>query len=280
MTTFHRFTLIAAVAVGTLLAGCGEDNNATSNAGTSEPAPATPAIANTDVPADVKIVTVDLVAKSPESHAGRIGIQGIVARVFPDRGAFILIDPAEFAKCGTTTCALYSVPVLTPNSEFKGDLPQLKQTVLAVGTLKPEGKGYRFVVEEVRRDNAPILSRTKPASHDAVQALDHLPSTLLAQSDALVLTDEQIAKLKQLHAEYTGAHGALQKKIAHCQAELVELLEKKPVDQAKVDHEKEEIEEFKEQLAQLQKDTEESSRSVLTPEQSKKVNVLDESSKE
>jgi hypothetical protein len=221
--------------------------------------------------AGVKTVGVDAVAKDPKRHAGRIAVEGVVARVMAERGAIVLIDTTEFAACGTTTCAEYSVPVRVPKGEFQGELPKVKETVVAIGDLQPLEKGYRFTVHEVRRGGKAILSRTKAPSAQAVQAEDYLPATLLSNKDVLGLTADQVTRLNAIHAALSETRQTLQEKITHCQAELVELLEQKPVDQAKVDHEKGEIREFNAKLAEAQRKVEDAARAVLTPEQTKRL---------
>lgn len=111
---------------------------------------------------DVRSVGVDAVAKDPKAHAGRVGIDGVVAQVFAERGAFTMIDTAEFEECGETGCAEYVLPVEVPTSAFTGELPKSGETVLVIGTVEPNEKGYRFLVEEVRRDGKPLV-RKKPA---------------------------------------------------------------------------------------------------------------------
>lgn len=219
-----------------------------------------------------KTVAVDAVAKDPNAHAGPIAIEGIVAKVLADRGAILLIDKAEFAACGTTDCAEYAVPLMVPKDQFEGELPKVKETVIAVGDLQPAEKGYSFLVQEVKREGKSIMRRTSPpTTTQHASAIDFLPGTLVAQKEVLGLTDEQVKKLTAAQAAFSEVEQQLQEKINHCQAELVELLEKKPVDQAKVDHEKHEIEEFKEKMAEERKKAEQSARSVLTAEQLKKL---------
>lgn len=266
-------TLVLVAAL--VISGCGDGKKSASTGPGTESAASTSA----NLPTDAKVVGVDAVAKDPKKHAGRVAIEGVVAKVFTVRGAFNLIDVTEFAACGTTDCAEYSVPVLVPKDEFQGDLPKEKETVLVIGDVQPNEKGYLFVVQEVRRKDATILSRTKapsskPAqgsSEERAQFSDCLPGTLLANKDTLALTAEQVANLNTIQTAFSEAQGRLQKKITHCQGELVELLEKKPIDQAKVDHEKKEVEEFKGELAKEQRTAEVAARAVLTPEQAKRV---------
>lgn len=230
---------------------------------------ASPPPADTSVP---KVVGVDVVAQDPKAHAGQIAVEGIVAKVLAERGAVVLIDKAEFEACGTLDCAMYSVPLIVPKDQFEGELPKLKEKVVALGELQPSGKGYTFTVREVRREGKRIMTRTKPPTPTrTASGTDLLPGTLLDQKEALGLKPKQIEKLNAAHAAFTEAQQKWQEKITHCQAELVEVLEKKPVNQAKVDHEKKEIEEFKEKLADERKTAEDAARAVLTSEQAKKL---------
>jgi hypothetical protein len=221
--------------------------------------------------AGVKTVGVDAVAKDPMAYAGRVGIEGVVAKVLQDRGAFTIIDVAEFKACGETGCAEYMVPVQVPKDEFEGTLPQSEETILAIGNVQPTETGYRFVVHEVRRQGVTILRRSRAPLAGKITIPDCLPATLLANKDALGLTAEQLARLNTIQANLSETQTRLQEKITHCQAELVELLERKPVDQAKVDHEKEEVEELKGKLVEEQRKAEEAARAVLTPEQVSKI---------
>lgn len=259
----HALVVVAALVVS----GCGDGKKSASPGPGTEGAPST----WTNLPADVKLVGVDAVAKDPKKHAGRVAVEGVVAKVFAARGAFNLIDVTEFAACGRTDCAEYTVPVLVSKDEFQGDLPKEKETVLVIGDVQPNEIGYQFVVQEVRRRDSTLLSRTKPPSGKQAQLSDCLPGTLLTNKDALGLTADQVAKLTTIQTAFTEAQGRLQKKLTHCQGELIELLEKKPVDQAKVDHEKKEIEERKGELAEERRKAEEAARAVLTPEQAKKL---------
>lgn len=252
-----------------LIVGCDASNEQGSTASKPQ-SDKTQATLNTDA-GEAKIIGVDAVAKSPKAHAGRVAIEGVVAQVMAAQGAFTIIDTTEFAACGRTDCAEYSVPVLVPKSEFKGDLPKHKETVVAIGEVQPLEKGFRFVVQEVRRKDAAILSRTKAPSAEQSQLVDCLPKTLLANKDELRLTPDQISKLTAIQESLTEAREPLQKKLTHCQEELVELLEQKLVDQAKVDHEKKETIELKSKLLEEQGKAEKAARAVLTPDQLKKV---------
>lgn len=218
-------------------------------------------------PDDPKTLNVDKVAKDPKAYAGRIAVEGVVARVVKDK-AFTIIDAAEYAQCNSLTCAEFVIPLTFPKDEFKGDFPKPKDKVLAIGDLQITPTGYRIVVQEVRREKKTILSRTKAPSGNSVLQ-DHLPGTLLINKDALRLNDDQVSKLKEMQGKLLETESKLNEKIAHCQAELVELLEKKPVHQEKVDHEKKEIEELKQKIKSEKEQFEKIARAVLTSDQSK-----------
>lgn len=153
--------VVAAAAALLVAAGC------TNNPSPPEGKAGAQTPSRDNLPADLKVVGVDAVAKDPKGHAGRVAVEGVVSKVFADRGAFNLIDPAEFAACGKTTCAEYTVPVLVPTDEFRGDLPKEKDIVLAIGEVRPNGKGYTFVIQEVRGAGGVLLARTRPAAANA-----------------------------------------------------------------------------------------------------------------
>lgn len=124
-----------------------------------------------DVPPQTKVVGVDAVAKDAKAHVGKVAIEGIVSKVFSERGAFTLIDLSEFSACGVTSCAENSVPVMVPKNEFQGDLPKERDTVLVLGDLDVQGKGYRFLVQEVRTKDKTLLKRARPAAGASPAAL-------------------------------------------------------------------------------------------------------------
>lgn len=237
--------------------------------GDTKPDEAASPEAMTNASEELATVSVDAVAKDPQSHKGTIAVKGVVGKVIADRGALLLIDEAEFAACGTTACAEFTIPILAPNDEFEGELPKEADNVIAVGALEASDKGYRFVVDELRRDGNAIFKRIAPAAAQPEARGNFLPSTLLTRRHSLRLTEEQVTRLAELQTRYAEEQQRLQAKIEHCQAELAELLETEPVDQAKVVHERQEVEGFRAKLAEERRNVEEQARSVLTPDQFK-----------
>ena len=264
---------VTIVAVATVV-GCNQSSSEDKTAAANQ------ASSRSCAPPDVKVVGVDAVATNPKSHSGRVAIEGVVAQVSSKRGAFTMIDTAEFAQCGETGCALYNVPVFVPNGEFEGQLPKHEEAVLVIGEVEPLEKGYRFTVQEVKRRGQTILSRVKEPTAGQAQVADTSPAGLLAMKAQLELTVEQESQLTALQTAYSDATTRLQAKLTQCQDELVELLEAEGVDQPKVDHEKEEIAELKEKLAEEGRTAEQAARALLTPEQANKLDVFGEDSKE
>lgn len=226
--------------------------------------------APTVLPNGMKAVGVAAVYQDPTSYAGPVAIEGIVHEVFPSRGAFILIDVREFETCGLV-CPNEKVPVFAPSDEFNGQMPAVKDHLVAIGDLRTKGQGFEFTAREILREGKPLLTRVNAPSAQSVPTLDLMPATLLEKKKELGLTRKQVARLKEIQTQYLKAESEWQGKINHCQAEIVELLEKKSDNQAKIDHEKKEIEEFKEQLAKERKKAEDAARAVLTPAQLKKL---------
>lgn len=214
-------------------------------------------------PPAIETVGVDAVAKDPTAHGGPIAIEGVVGQVVQSRGAFTIIDVAEFKMCGVTTCARYSVPVMVSPEEFEGTLPENKQTVVVIGELEPLEAGYRLLVDEVRRGSTVILRRTAERDRGRLDVSNLLPSTVLSQKEELGLTEDQVASLESAHATLVEEEARLNGNIAHCQAELVELLEADERDEARITHEREEIAEFEERREELRREAVEAVRSAL-----------------
>lgn len=123
------------------------------------------------LPSDTRIVGVDAALEDVKAHAGPVAIEGVVSTVFTERRAFTLIDRKEFSSCGVTTCAENSVPVRVPEYEFQGALPQERDTVLVIGELEPQGKGFRLQVQEVRGVGGLLIRRTgePPAGRETIR---------------------------------------------------------------------------------------------------------------
>lgn len=123
------------------------------------PAPAT-ATATAAAPASApKAVTVDALVANPKAYAGTVAITGVVARVFPKTGSFVLIDSQEYAACNSVTCAQATLPIQTPTESFTGDLPQVKDTVVVTGEVTALDKGLQLTVTSVKQGDKVLRQR-------------------------------------------------------------------------------------------------------------------------
>jgi len=128
-----------------------------SAADTPAPAPTTTTVADTT--AAPKPVGVDAVVANPKAHSGPIAITGVVSRVFPKTGSFVLIDAEEYAACGELSCCPVTLPIQTPTEEFTGELPQLKDTVVVLGEVTALKKGLKVTVTSVKKGDTIIRQR-------------------------------------------------------------------------------------------------------------------------
>ena len=122
--------------------------------GAESPAPAPTASADTST-----AVSVDALMADPKAHAGKVAITGVVSRVFPKTGSFVLIDATEYAACGSLTCAAVSLPIQTPTDSFTGDLPQPKDTVVVFGEVTALEKGLTLTVVSVKKGDTVLRQR-------------------------------------------------------------------------------------------------------------------------
>lgn len=132
----------------------------------SRPSPA-PATAPADAKAAPAAIGVNTLVADPKKNAGVISVTGVVARVFPKTGAFTLIDTQEFAECNDVNCAEVTLPIQTPDANFTGDLPAVKDTVIVTGTLTPKDKGFTLEVTSVTKNGAPLRTPKPPAGKAA-----------------------------------------------------------------------------------------------------------------
>ena len=112
-----------------------------------------------NLPSDV--LSVDKVAKNPLAFKGIVKIRGVVSKVFSKRGAFILIDTDEYKGCGLDCDDQpeQSIPVKVTKEKYKGKLPKLKDTVIVTGRILPQGKGYRFIIKDVKRGKEILIKK-------------------------------------------------------------------------------------------------------------------------
>jgi hypothetical protein len=91
-------------------------------------------------------VTVNDFAGNPGEHLGQVRVIGVVAAVSQGQG-FVLVDKREYADCGLTCLAepgTKKIPV-----RWKGDAPQLEQTLRVAGILSQSEQGFSFVAQEI-----------------------------------------------------------------------------------------------------------------------------------
>lgn len=100
----------------------------------------------TDSAATDTTLSVDALAKSPKSFAGReIMVSGVVATVVSRQKVFTIIDQSEFEECNAVTCARYEIPI-----DFDGKLPEPKQVIVATGRLvQPQPGRFLFKAKRV-----------------------------------------------------------------------------------------------------------------------------------
>lgn len=89
---------------------------------------------------------------------GLIAIEGRVAEVFADRGAFVLVDADRMAGCSDGCCPDVEVPVRIALEEYEGGLPEADSQIVVVGDLEVTKMGYDFAVREIRQGEEVLLS--------------------------------------------------------------------------------------------------------------------------
>ena len=134
---------------------------------------------------------VDELITLPRAHAGPVRVEGVVGGLFDIRAGegrqLTLIDLQEFASCGVSACARYTLTSAIPESTFKGARPTDGTRVVVLGELYPHGKAARLFVNQVLRDGKVILDRLPLA-----------PSALLLRRNELELSDAQHKQLTSL----------------------------------------------------------------------------------
>ncbi len=107
----------------------------------------------------VPIISVAQLDKDPGSFAGTVAIEGKVSERFEDRFAFIMVDCARMDGCASDCCSPATVPIRLARSEYRGELPALKDNVIVVGALKVTETGYELEVAQVRRGEDTLLEK-------------------------------------------------------------------------------------------------------------------------
>lgn len=134
---------------------------------------------------------VEELLKDPRAHAGQVRVEGVVGGFFDVRAGtgrqMTIIDLKEFAHCGVSNCAMYTLTSPIAESAFNGGRPWDGTQVVVVGELLPEGKTARLYVNQVLQDGKVVLERL-PLS----------PSALLLRQAELGLGEDQRGELAKL----------------------------------------------------------------------------------
>ena len=94
-------------------------------------------------------VGVRALMESPEAYKSRIQVEGVVSQVVTNSNVFGLIDLEEFKTCQKVTCASLVLPI-----KWDGTMPEVGQTLSAVGEIQKEGKRFLFKASEVSPKSA------------------------------------------------------------------------------------------------------------------------------
>lgn len=128
-------------------------------------APAQASLAGTTIAladgAQVEIISVGGFDQTYKTLNGTVAIEGRVAEVFPERGAFVLVDYDRMAECQSGCCPQAEVPVRLTLAEFKGELPSAELEIIVIGELALNDLGYELTVNEIRCGSEVLLSRIK-----------------------------------------------------------------------------------------------------------------------
>jgi hypothetical protein len=81
-----------------------------------------------------------------ETLPPQVDVVGVVSRRDAGRGAFFLIDRAEFSKCRSVSCAPASLPV-----RWKGPLPGVSESVHVRGAVRDTKEGKFLFAESVEK---------------------------------------------------------------------------------------------------------------------------------
>lgn len=141
--------LVLSVAVLSAAGGCGgraeSDTPVALRAAANDPALVT--------------VAVDRLVRDQRAYAGRLGVQGVIVQSYPERGAFVLVDLAEFKSCGLNACTDAAMPVRFDAGAYEGALPPPGTSVTLIGDFAPDDRGFAFSLLEVQHEGGVILAR-------------------------------------------------------------------------------------------------------------------------
>ena len=147
-----------------VVCACGQkgSDSATTNAEAVADVSYTPLAGGTlsvDGSGAVPIISVAQLDKDPGSYAGVVAIEGKVSERFNDRFTFIMVDCARMDGCASDCCSPATVPIRLARSEYRGELPALKDNVIVVGALTVTETGYELEVAQVRRGEDAVLEK-------------------------------------------------------------------------------------------------------------------------
>jgi hypothetical protein len=97
--------------------------------------PPPPTIINSPNSCPKEIVTVEQLFENPKNYPGSVCIEGIVSEVSPEQKIFTLIDFQEYRLCGTTGCALLTLPV-----QWNEEMPYIEDTVQVTGEVNYQNR--------------------------------------------------------------------------------------------------------------------------------------------
>lgn len=125
-----HWTLITALAVvtATVAVAAGQHSNAPVKPTRGASAPA--------------VLGVEALMKQPQRHQGRVQVEGVVSAVAPKQQTLVLIDTAEFQKCGTVECAELALPV-----HWTGPMPAVAKAIRLNGQIEKRGGKLIFVAQ-------------------------------------------------------------------------------------------------------------------------------------
>ena len=87
---------------------------------------------------------VDEFMRSPDSHQGRVRVEGVVSTVEAKSRLVTLIDRSEWDKCGEVNCAPLSLPV-----HWTGAMPRIEDGVAVTGHVEEQAGKLVFIAETV-----------------------------------------------------------------------------------------------------------------------------------
>jgi hypothetical protein len=113
------------------------------------------------VAAEAKLKVVDLAVAfaAPADHKGHIGLEGKVAEVASKERTFTLVSTTAEPGCTEECCPGDRLTVEVPTADWKGKLPKVGDSIVAIGELTPLTVGFDLAVSEVRSGDKVLLSR-------------------------------------------------------------------------------------------------------------------------